>query len=187
MGSNISRVVAKKTNYTQVPVVYAKLLPENMVLKGGYVAPTPTPRVVKPQPIYVAPPKPVVVKPQTHSTKNIVTIDGLMYQNQPFTKKYTWEKAKEYCQSLTLGNHRDWRLPNKKELNAIMIKNYSTSLKGYRQFIHKEFIENLPENNIFWSSITYEKDSSRAWTVSFNYAYDAWHYKANIGYTLCVR
>ncbi len=31
LGSNISRVVAKKTNYTQIPVVYAKLLPENMV------------------------------------------------------------------------------------------------------------------------------------------------------------
>ncbi len=185
LGSNISRVVAKKTNYTQIPVVYAKLLPENMVLKGGYIAPItpPQPRVVKPQPIYIAP----VVKPQTHSTENIVTIDGLMYQNEPFTKRYTWQKAKKYCQELTLGGYNDWKLPNKKELNAIRTKNSSKSSKGYTQYIRREFIENLPKYNYFWSSTTYEKDSSSAWLVLFSGGYDDWYDKSDDGYALCVR
>ena len=188
LGSNISRVVAKKTNYTQVPVVYAKLLPENMVLKGGNsVSPTYTPRVVKPQPVYVAPPEPVVVKPQTHSTKDIVTIDGLMYQNQPFTKRYTWQKAKEYCQDLTLGGYSDWRLPNRKELKKLLTKNSSKSSKGYTQYIRREFIENLPKYSWFWTSTTYEKGSFLAWDVIFNGGYEDWYYKSSNLYALCVR
>jgi len=37
----------------------------------------------------------------------IIEIDGLMYQNQPFTKIYTWEEAKEYAKNLRLGGYAD--------------------------------------------------------------------------------
>ena len=202
LGSNISRVVAKKTNYTQIPVVYAKLLPENMVLKSGYIAPIipSKPRVVKLKPVYVPP----VVKPQTHSTKNIVTIDGLMYQNQPFTKEYTWKEAKEYCQDLTLGGYSDWRLPTRAELNKISnIKMYEKfddnydkwfdknkhrrfkNSKGEYHFIDKRFIENMPKNSWFWTSE--EKDSSSAWGVFFEVGSDGWDGKSSKGLALCVR
>lgn len=35
IGDNISRVVANKSSYQQIPEVFSKLLPEGMVLKKG--------------------------------------------------------------------------------------------------------------------------------------------------------
>jgi len=174
IANNLSNIVASKTSDTQIPEVFFKKLPRRLVLlKGGYVPPQ--------KPVYV--PQPVVVKPQTHSSKNIVIIDGLMYQNQPFKKRYTWQKAKEYCEDLTLDGYSNWRLPNRKELKKLVTKNSSKSSKGYTQYIRKEFIENLPQYNWFWSST--EKGSS-AWLVFFNDGYDDWYPKTNANYVLCV-
>ena len=75
----------------------------------------------------------VVVEPRTYSTKGITTIDGLMYQNQPFSSQdesnykdnknggrvWDWKGAKKYCQDLTLGGYSGWRLPNRAELMKI--------------------------------------------------------------------
>ena len=145
--------------------------------KGAYVPPI-EPR----QPIYV--PKPVVVKPKPHSSKSTVTIDGLMYQNQPVTKRYTWEKAKKYCQDLTLDGYSDWRLPNRKELNAIRTKN---KIQGQKEkyYIRKEFVQNLRSYAWFWTSTT--KDSSSVWFVLFYRGHDDWNFKSNNFYALCVR
>ena len=163
----------------QIPEVYSKLLPQ-IVLKGGYVPPPPP--VLKP--VYV--PQSVVVKPQTHSRKNIVTIDGLMYQNQPFTKKYTWKKAKKYCQDLTLDGYSDWRLPNRKELEKLLTKN---EIQGQKEtyYIRPEFVKNLRNYAWFWTSTTNEKDSSHACFVNFYFGYDNCYYKSSNYYALCVR
>lgn len=50
----------------------------------------------------------------------IVVIDGLMYQNQPFTETYSWEEAKEYAKNCKLGGYYDWRLPTIEELKKII-------------------------------------------------------------------
>jgi hypothetical protein len=69
----------------------------------------------------------------SESRDNITKVDGIMYQNQPFSSQdkrnydaqknggrvWDWQGAKDYCQELTLGNYTDWRLPNKEELEAI--------------------------------------------------------------------
>jgi len=123
--------VAQKTDSQQIPYVDDRYIGEYILSEGsgGYVATIP--KVIPVEPVYI--PKPVVVKPKLRPSKNIVTINGLMYQNQPFSSQdknnydnetnggrvWDWQGAKNYCQGLTLGNYTDWRLPNREELQAV--------------------------------------------------------------------
>ena len=139
---------------------------------------------------------------------NIVTIDGLMYQNQSFTKRYIWEEAKRYCKKLTLGGYSDWRLPTKNELRKlgnIYLYHYDDNWdkwfhknkykiiensNGYQYFIKKEFVEHMPPTNekdvqSFWSST--EINSTYSWDVNFELGYYDRNYKSNENYALCVR
>jgi len=145
-----------------------------------------------------------VVKPII--PKEVVVIDGLWYQNQPFTKEYIREDAKAYCNNLTLGGASDWRLPQKEELNKISnIKMYGVyddnwekwfennkdkrikNSKGYEHFIRKEFSENMPEYPWFWSVTENNINSSSAWFVNFYDGHDSRSNKSNEHYALCVR
>ena len=129
-----------------------------------------------------------------------------MYQNQPFTKTYTWQEAKGYCQGLTLGAYDNWRLPTSAELNKIsnvpmygkfdsgwgdwFDKNKHKRLKGSKgkeRFVKKEFLENMQTGYYFWTSETYEKDSSSAWGVNFYRGDGSWYSKTYHDYALCVR
>jgi uncharacterized protein (TIGR02145 family) len=143
-----------------------------------------------------------VVKPVT--PKDIVVIDELWYQNQPFTEIYTWENAKNYCNNLSLAGKSDWRLPTKDELmklGNIKLYNYDNynnwskwfennkhqqikNSKGYEHFIRKEFSENMPKYAYFWSITEYNNNSSDAWYVYFNFGFDI---KSDKSYALCVR
>ncbi len=152
-----------------------------------------------------------VVKPVTH--KDVVVIDGLWYQNQPFTKEYKWEDAKNYCNNLNLAGHDNWRLPTRDELmklgNIELYQSYNddnlvkwmdnnmdkriTNSKGYSYFIKKEFIENMPFLNKkrpydgFWS-ITEDNDFDFvARYVIFSLGNDESTTKSSKNYTLCVR
>ena len=148
----------------------------------------------------------VVVEPRTHSTKGITTIDGLMYQNQPFTKEYIWKEAKGYCQDLTLGGYTNWRLPNRAELNKISnIKMYGKydsgwsdwydkneyrrlkGSKGKELFVREEFLESMQRGyySYFWT--LEKKDSSSSWVVNFDDGDDDWSKHSNTHYVLCVR
>ena len=186
IGYNISDNVAKETGEQQVPQVFAQRVP-NVFLKSGDVVSTTTPkaRVIKTQSISMDSSKTLDIEPQTHTSINIVTIDGLMYQNQPFTKTYSWKKAKEYCQDLTLEEYNDWRLPTKKELNTIRTKN---SIQGqkYKYYIAKEFIDNLRGYGTFWS-LTDDGSSFNAWCVDFYHGKDALAFNTGFGYALCIR
>jgi len=167
---------------SQTPIFSAVGIPKIVLnRKARYVEPV----IVPPKPVVV--PAPVVVPPPPTPSKNSVTLNGLTYENQPFTKRYTWQKAKEYCQDLTLDGYSDWRLPNREELKDIMTKNSFKSSKGYTQYIRKEFIENLPQYSYFWTSTIYEKDSSLAWGVLFGNGGANWYSKSAIDYALCVR
>jgi hypothetical protein len=44
----------------------------------------------------------IITKP-----KGFIEMGGLIYQNQPFTKQYSWQEAKEYAKNLRLGGFDD--------------------------------------------------------------------------------
>ncbi len=76
--------------------------------------------------------------------------------------KLTWQDALQYCDSLDLGNHTDWRLPNVRELHSLV--DYGRSYPA----IDSVFDAECPESQyIYWSSTSYTSISDRAWTVTF--------------------
>lgn len=143
----------------------------------------------------------------------IVVIDGLMYQNQPFTETYTLEEAKEYASNLRLGGYDDWRLPTNYELIKLgNIKLFSMDTKGnvfeewkkwlkendtniiqnsqgYKYFIKNEFIENMPNHHLshFWTISVSEENL--IWNISFSEGRGYLDYleKERFYYSLCAR
>jgi len=93
--------------------------------------------------------------------------------------KLTWTKALSYCENLTLGGHSDWRLPDIKELESIMIddnRNYPV--------INPVFSWEL---SYYWSATTYADGTDHAWDVDFGYHNDSWGVKSDSDYVRCVR
>ena len=88
---------------------------------------------------------------------------GLQWQDNEIVKTTTrtWQAAIDYCENdLALGDHNDWRLPNKKELLSIADRSrYSPSLD-------MDTFENV-SSYYYWSSTTYVSYTSYAWYVYF--------------------
>jgi hypothetical protein len=55
---------------------------------------------------------------------------GLMWQQADDGTTRDWENALSYSESLTLGGHNDWRLPNAKELHSILDYTRSPDVSG---------------------------------------------------------
>ncbi|HHS91743.1 MAG TPA: DUF1566 domain-containing protein, partial [Campylobacterales bacterium] len=116
----------------------------------------------------------------TSKTETTLTIDGLVYENIPFTKRYNWDDAKEYC-AMKDG---DWRLPTRKELHRLSnIEMYGQYDNGHKKwfeenkdkrfkasngrelFVREEFLENMKNGFYFWTNET--RNDSSAWVVYF--------------------
>ncbi len=91
------------------------------------------------------------------------TLDFNNDGNLDANDKTTWEQALAAAESLELGGHDDWRLPNRKELQAIM----DYSRPGF--FMDTNFFPEFA-NPYYWSSTT-AGFSSQSWMVSFNQYY----------------
>ena len=126
-----------------------------------------------------------VSKAPATSTQNSVLVEGRMYQNQPFTKEYTWQEAKEYCKNLTLDGYSDWELPSRNKLRKLTSDTSVDNIDGETYFINKAFIKNISVYNWFWTSS--EKGSSRAWGLYFQGGLDFWYSKSSTGLALCMR
>lgn len=71
------------------------------------------------------------------------------------------QPAINYCDSLSLATHSDWRLPNVKELMSIVDYGRLTPA------IDPSIFPNT-QSDYYWSSTAYENSTSTAWIVDFN-------------------
>jgi len=85
---------------------------------------------------------------------------GLMWQQKDDDVTRTWTEALHYCNTLSLSEHNDWRLPNVKELGSLV------DTRIYLPAIDKIY---FPETNVaYWSSTSLLHKLGWAWYVSFN-------------------
>jgi hypothetical protein len=86
---------------------------------------------------------------------------GLMWQQSDSRKGMNWEEALKYAESLELGGHDDWRLPNAKELQSIVDYTRSVQTTGLAAInpVFKTTIIKDPKGRkqypYFWTSTTH--------------------------------
>ncbi len=84
---------------------------------------------------------------------------GLLWQKSPLSIAFTWQEALQYCDELELAGHKDWRLPNVRELqNLVDYGCYGPALDPAFE----------TESSWYWSSTTYMNFRFNAWGVNFN-------------------
>ena len=71
----------------------------------------------------------------------------------------SWCEALTYCENLTLGDHDDWRLPNRREFQSIL--DYSRSLPPIDPAVFGASSEG------YWSSTSFAFSPTHAWIVCF--------------------
>ncbi len=84
-------------------------------------------------------------------------VTGLQWQ-QTDGGEMTWDNARSYCDSLSLGGRDDWRLPNVKESFSLLNHNLLNPA------IDSVFTRTQAE--YWWSSDLRSDDSSRAWATN---------------------
>ena len=86
----------------------------------------------------------------------------------------TWGSALSYCEGLSLGGHSDWRLPNVKEHESLLVDTKSGHV------IDTTYFPNASESG-YWTSTTYAGDPHEAWVSGLHI------YKDSDFYVRCVR
>jgi hypothetical protein len=93
---------------------------------------------------------------------------------------YTWEEAKAYCQTLTLADHGDWRLPSR--IEVVSIVDFGPSSPA----INTTYFPSTP-SDYFWSSSSLAGSSSYAWLVDFGFGRTYYLPGSNPSFVRCVR
>ena len=115
---------------------------------------------------------------------------GLQWQDNSEAKSLAknWIGAVNYCESLTLGSHTDWRLPNQKELLSIADRS------RYNPSIDDTVFQNIAVSSSrfspsYWSSTTriLHPDTIDAWHVHFKPGWNYYNRKATFRNVRCVR
>lgn len=119
------------------------------------------------------------------NTSQVVTdeTNGLMWQDnaEAASVKGYWEYAINYCESLTLGDYSDWRLPNINELRSIV------DYGKYNPAIDDTIFENVNPAE-YWSSTTQYENTNYAWYIYFDGSGDSGDVKDDLELNVrCVR
>lgn len=123
-----------------------------------------------------------VIADFTRDDNGIITdsTTNLEWQDNSISVTMTWQRAIDYCEALSLGTYKDWRLPNLNEL---------TSLVDDTKY--KPSIDDVFQNTIFsyyWSSTTVRNNSEVAWLVAFDSGFQGFdNNKDDNYYVRCVR
>jgi hypothetical protein len=138
------------------------------------------------------------------------TTSNLCWQNPPSADPSGWQEATQYCNSLALGGHDDWRLPSISELRSL-IRGCVTTAPGGACAVTDDcagpgcwsdacngcagegpghggcFWDPAMEGACewYWSSSSFAGYTSPAWFVDFNGGYV--NYVLENGYARCVR
>lgn len=120
------------------------------------------------------------------NTNQIVTdiSSGLMWQDDNYAKTatYNWTSAISTCEDMQLGGYSDWRLPNVNELTQLVDRSKS------KPAIDSAFQDTASDDgDYYWSSTTYAKYITNAWSVGFAYGISAGNGKTNSYHVRCVR
>lgn len=105
---------------------------------------------------------------------------GLVWQQKEGLEAATWEEALLYVETLNLGGHDDWRLPNLKELQSI------SSAHAARPSIDVTAFPATP-SALYWSSTTLAQRAVRAWTIDFRYGVISYNDKTDRLHVRAVR
>ena len=112
------------------------------------------------------------------------TKTGLQWQddysdNDGNIKLAKWTDAIAYCESLSLGGHDDWQLPNFNELYFLADRSRKNpAIDPMFQYTR---------SYVYWSSTSLVGNEGGALLVHFGYGYDGWNYKSYSYYVRCVR
>ena len=105
---------------------------------------------------------------------------------------HNWQEAIDYCDKLSLGGHKDWRLPSKEEL-AWMLGGCDSGVLGGRWGYCNTCEDSAPCTALFgsdtvwyWSSSSPD-DDSLAWYVNFARGFVYRHNVSNYSSIRCVR
>jgi hypothetical protein len=92
---------------------------------------------------------------------------GLTWAQSPAPMVATWQRAMDYCTTLTLGGRKGWRLPTVEELASLVdVTQTDPSLPGGHPFsnVRPDFLNGAVA---YWTSSTYSSDS--AWVVDMHF------------------
>ncbi|MCD4718610.1 MAG: DUF1566 domain-containing protein, partial [Desulfobacula sp.] len=104
---------------------------------------------------------------------------GLMWLQQDLSP-VTWQQALALCEAGTWDGHDDWRLPNRNELQSLVLYN------RYNPAVDPQKFSNTSAGG-YWSSTTNTTDPSRAWYVNFQNGVVSYNSKTGTYYVRPVR
>ncbi len=76
---------------------------------------------------------------------------GLVWEMSPSTSSFYWDRALNHCDTLTVGNRKDWRLPTLQELASLVdrsVRSPGPTLPPGHPFI------NVQTSSFYWSDTT---------------------------------
>lgn len=110
---------------------------------------------------------------------------GLTWQKETAPGTYTWQNALSYCGNLNLARHTDWRLPNRNELQSLVVYSRWNPPVDPLLVLYTVTVSSL--DAYYWSSTTYASDTKWAWWVSFSFPQIYATDKRDRYYVRCVR